>query len=173
MGEQEIAYHMVPIMVHIFVLFCSWALYLESGVLAAKKGGTSPTIPERVCAYVVNSSLRSNKVSQELYDRLYLYSRFSAGAYDSKCSRAPNGAAVMKYLNVASTHTQGVLFNDEKRKEIVLAFRGTNSIQDFQYDGMWNLVPMKLSNCPNCQVNKISIAQSGPKFPKLLLHVGS
>ena len=94
-------------------------------------------------------------VPQELYDRLYLYSRFSAGAYDAKCSKAPGGASVMKYLNVASTHTQGVLFKDDKRKEIVLAFRGTNSLQDFQYDGMWNLVPMKLSGCDKCQVGQI------------------
>src|ERR1700722_4939851 len=95
--------------------------------------------------------LCDDKVSQELYNRLYLYSRFSAGAYDAKCSRAPDGAAVMKYLKVASTHTQGVLFRHDKRSEIILAFRGTNSIQDFQYDGMWNLTPLRLTDCSDCK----------------------
>jgi hypothetical protein len=135
-------------MLYIFTFLCSWAVLLTQ-VLAAKKGGMY-----RPTKWITVFSLHVNTVSQELYDRLYLYSRFSAGAYDAKCNRAPNGAAVMKYLNVASTHTQGVLFRDDKRKEIILAFRGTNSIQDFQYDGMWNLVPMKFSNCDDCQVNQ-------------------
>jgi hypothetical protein len=58
----------------------------------------------------------------------------------------------MKFLNVAATHTQGVLFKDDKKKEIILAFRGTMSLQDFQYDGMWELVPFKLSGCDGCKV---------------------
>jgi hypothetical protein len=53
---------------------------------------------------------------------------------------------VMKYLNVPSSHMQGVLFRNDKKKEIILTFRGINSIQYFQYDYMWSLTLM------NCQI---------------------
>ncbi len=60
----------------------------------------------------------------------------------------------MKYVRVPSTHVQGVLFKDDKRREIILAFREFNALQDFQYDGMWSLIPFNSLACKGCQIHQ-------------------
>jgi hypothetical protein len=61
---------------------------------------------------------------------------------------------VLKYVKVPSTHVQGVLFKDDKRREIILAFRGSNAAQNFKYDGMWSLMPFNSSACKGCQIHQ-------------------
>lgn len=94
-------------------------------------------------------------VSDELFQSLVRYTKFSAASYAGGCPTPPNGATVANFFSVASTDTQGYLFRDDTAKELILAFRGTSDLQDFAVDLNQTLIPYEsvgISGCDGCQV---------------------
>ncbi|KAJ9299832.1 hypothetical protein DTO271G3_2716 [Paecilomyces variotii] len=94
-------------------------------------------------------------ITEDLYTRLVRYTRFSAAAYSSDCRVPPGGATVVSYINNNATDTQATLFRDDANQDLILAFRGTSSVQDFSSDFNQTLVPFSGGDgrCENCTVH--------------------
>lgn len=100
--------------------------------------------PNKLTFYIIQS------VTEDIYNRLVRYTRFSAAAYSSDCRVPPEGATVVSYINNNTTDTQATLFRDDAHQDLIIAFRGTSSVQDFVSDFNQTLVPF--SGCENCTV---------------------
>ncbi|CAG8136365.1 unnamed protein product [Penicillium olsonii] len=94
-------------------------------------------------------------VSKDVFDNISRYTAFSAAAYADTCE-SPPGSKVIQYFSDEATDTQGTLFEDEARQELIMAFRGTSSPKDLDTDLIFTLVPLTApgTKCPDCKVHK-------------------
>ncbi|KAF9461462.1 Alpha/Beta hydrolase protein [Collybia nuda] len=65
--------------------------------------------------------------------------RDASSAYSNECLY-PNGKRLIKMFSNTTSGTQGFIAADDKRKEIIVAFRGSESIRDAYTDIQTNLV---------------------------------
>ncbi|KAF7361129.1 Alpha/beta-hydrolase [Mycena sanguinolenta] len=85
-------------------------------------------------------------VSQEVYDDLVHYFKYASTAYaiilpgPPLIPVRPNGQKLCAKMFDLLTDTHGYVARDDKRKEIVVAFRGTVTPQNFITDGLGLLV---------------------------------
>ncbi|KAJ2898206.1 alpha/beta-hydrolase [Zalerion maritima] len=95
-------------------------------------------------------------IDEALYASFVRYTKFSAAAYADDCPTAPEGASVVKYVDVGGTDTQATLFRDDEAEELVLAFRGTSSLADFVTDFSQDLVAYASEgvDCAECMVHE-------------------
>ncbi|KAL5536172.1 hypothetical protein ACEPAF_4277 [Sanghuangporus sanghuang] len=77
-----------------------------------------------------NSALDRREVSQDISDLLTRFAQFSSVAYIPTCGN-PLGTTLVQTINNAATDTQGFITRDDTNKQIIVAFRGSLSIQDF------------------------------------------
>jgi predicted lipase len=80
-------------------------------------------------------------ISQDVYNNLVRYAQFSAAAYYYQPCPNPNGARNVYTINNAVTDQQGYIAVDDAKSEIILVFRGTNSLEDYVLDKDNALVP--------------------------------
>ena len=76
-----------------------------------------------------------------------------------------NGAFVAAFISNSTTDTQATIFGNDVQKEIVIAFPGTASAQDFATDANEALVPFTAIgvDCSACRVhNGTLVAWSVP-----------
>ncbi|KAF2191616.1 alpha/beta-hydrolase, partial [Zopfia rhizophila CBS 207.26] len=74
----------------------------------------------------------------------------------ASCPNPPGSAVVAKYFDESSTDTQAFLFRDDAEQELILAFRGTSTIQDFVSDFDQTLVPYTSTgvSCSGCTIHE-------------------
>lgn len=95
-------------------------------------------------------------VPSALYTTFVRYTKYAAASYASSCPKPPNNSTVVQYFSNTATDTQATLFRDDARNEIVIAFRGTSTLQDFTSDFAQTLVPITAVNtedCTGCRVH--------------------
>ncbi|KAF7191695.1 putative feruloyl esterase A, partial [Pseudocercospora fuligena] len=94
-------------------------------------------------------------VSQALYDELIYYGKYAPTYPKAPCQIPPKGTVVQGYAN-ADPATEMTLFRADGDKELVMAFPGTSSLQDFLTDVSATLVPYVSPgvNCSACQIHK-------------------
>lgn len=80
-------------------------------------------------------------ISEVLYNDLVLYAKYCAASYGSACPR-PMGNILVERFRDKVTGTDGMVVRDDRRKEIVVAFRGTSELTDTITDIMLLLVPV-------------------------------
>ncbi|KIJ41480.1 hypothetical protein M422DRAFT_255385 [Sphaerobolus stellatus SS14] len=67
--------------------------------------------------------------SQTVFNDLVFYFQYASSAYAPLCP-SPNGNTLVTQFSNIATDTQGFIARDDNRKEIVVALRGTSSVQD-------------------------------------------
>ncbi|GIZ42551.1 hypothetical protein CKM354_000581300 [Cercospora kikuchii] len=94
-------------------------------------------------------------VSQSLYDTLIFYGRYASTYTTAPCKNPPEGTVVQGFANADPT-TEMTLFRDDARKQLIMAFPGTASLQDFVTDVSAQQVPATIAgvNCPECKVHQ-------------------
>ncbi|KAJ7816841.1 alpha/beta-hydrolase, partial [Mycena olivaceomarginata] len=75
------------------------------------------------------------------FNDLVFYFQYASSAYVTTGCARPNGNTLVSTINNAATDTQGFIARDDTRKEIVVALRGSTSLQDFVTDAGIALVP--------------------------------
>ncbi|KAJ7616927.1 alpha/beta-hydrolase [Mycena polygramma] len=83
----------------------------------------------------------SPAISPELYDDLVLYTKYSSAAYRRKCLN-PLGNTLIKSFD--RNRTRGFIARDDGRQEIIVAFRGTFSLEEAIIDAKIYLLPVDL-----------------------------
>lgn len=81
-------------------------------------------------------------ISEVVYNDLAFYAKYCAVSYSSVCPR-PMGNILVKRVRDKVTGTDGMIVRDDKRKEIVVAFRGTSELTDAITDILFILVPLR------------------------------
>ncbi|KAF8575204.1 alpha/beta-hydrolase [Ramaria rubella] len=77
--------------------------------------------------------LETRSVSQAVLDNLVFYFQYASSAYSIVCLR-PNGNTLVLEFSDILTDTQGFVARDDDRQEIVVAMRGSSSLEDFLVD---------------------------------------
>lgn len=72
-------------------------------------------------------------VTTERYASLVRYAKFSSAAYASTCA-SPNKAVLVQDFSSTSTDTQGYVARDDSVGEIIVALRGSSSVEDIVTD---------------------------------------
>ncbi|KAJ7455870.1 alpha/beta-hydrolase, partial [Mycena latifolia] len=75
------------------------------------------------------------------YNDLVFYFQYASSAYSTTGCARPNGNTLVSTINDLLTDTQGFIARDDNRKEIVVALRGSTSVQDFITDAEIVLAP--------------------------------
>ncbi|KAL5494550.1 hypothetical protein ACEPAI_11 [Sanghuangporus weigelae] len=95
-----------------------------------------------------NSALDRREVSQDVFDQLTRFAQFSSLAYVPTCGN-PLGTTLVQTINNAATDTQGYITRDDANKQIIVAFRGSLSVQDFLIDAQVALTPFDSQGVTN------------------------
>ncbi|EGO25983.1 hypothetical protein SERLADRAFT_388749 [Serpula lacrymans var. lacrymans S7.9] len=82
-------------------------------------------------------------ISQSVYDDLVRYTKYSSGAYQILCPRPMGNTLVLQFTDVL-TSTQGFVVRDDKRKEIIVAFRGSQNISHVLLDSQILMSPLNI-----------------------------
>ncbi|KAG5636517.1 hypothetical protein H0H81_007743 [Sphagnurus paluster] len=83
---------------------------------------------------------QTDGVSQDVYDDFTRYTKYSSAVYQWICPNPLGNKLVQKF---SKTGTQGFVVRDDKRKEIIVAFRGTLEVIDVLVDLQIVLTPLK------------------------------
>lgn len=83
-----------------------------------------------------------NGIPQSTYNDLVRYTKYSSGAYHLVCLK-PLGNHLIQSFTDLITDTQGFIARDDTRKELVVAFRGSQQIANIFTDAAIMLVPFK------------------------------
>ncbi|KIM78843.1 hypothetical protein PILCRDRAFT_74960 [Piloderma croceum F 1598] len=81
-------------------------------------------------------------ISQSTYDELVRYTKYSSGAYHLVCLKPLGNHLVQSFTDII-TDTQGYIARDDTRKEIVVAFRGSQQIANVFTDAAIMLTPFQ------------------------------
>ncbi|TFK53449.1 alpha/beta-hydrolase [Heliocybe sulcata] len=106
----------------------SWLVPLSCAFLAVAHPLASPR------------GLEKRSISEALYDDLFFYFKYASSAYSIVCA-SPNGNVLVEEFSNAITDTQGYIARDDSRKEIIVALRGSTSVQDALTDSEDDLIP--------------------------------
>ncbi|KAJ7616865.1 alpha/beta-hydrolase [Mycena polygramma] len=87
-----------------------------------------------------NETGEPTPISPETYDELVHYFKYSSSAYAPVCMR-PNGNTLVLQFGNHLSDIQGFIARDDRRKELVVALRGSASITDALLDANILLVP--------------------------------
>ncbi|PAV23307.1 alpha beta-hydrolase [Pyrrhoderma noxium] len=81
-------------------------------------------------------------VTQSTLTELTRFAKFSSGVYQPICPR-PLGNTLVDTFNSDLTDTQGYIARDDKNQQIIVAFRGSQDLEDFFTDADVALVPFQ------------------------------
>ncbi|KAI6121842.1 Alpha/Beta hydrolase protein [Pisolithus sp. B1] len=81
-------------------------------------------------------------IDQETYNNLVLYAKYASAAYQPLCPRPMSNTLIGQFTSVVTT-THGFVARDDKRKEIVAAFRGSKEVISILLDGSVILTPLQ------------------------------
>jgi len=80
-------------------------------------------------------------VSADTYGELERFAKYASAAYQYLCPRPLGNTLVRSFSNVL-THAHGFVVRDDRRREIVVAFRGSHEFADMVTDGNLVLIPL-------------------------------
>lgn len=92
-------------------------------------------------------------ITTDIYMKLERYAHFSSSAYLPSCTTIEGTAIVRNSFSVADTDTQGIIALDIPKKEIIVAFRGSTTMQDYMQDATFIPTPYPSSSCLACFVH--------------------
>lgn len=95
-----------------------------------------PSEPEQL-----DDSLHDSSVSMHTYDELERFAKYSSAVYQFLCPRPLGNSLVQSFSNVL-THAHGFVVRDDRRREIVVAFRGSHELANMVTDGNLVLIPL-------------------------------
>lgn len=97
------------------------------------------------------------KVKPSLSNDFIHYGSYCASYPEAPCQAPPNETVVQGFANAHDTDTEMSLFRSDLHKELVMAFPGTSSLQDFLFDFSILLVPYTSAgiNCSSCSVHAV------------------
>jgi len=95
-----------------------------------------PPEPEQL-----GDNLHDSSVSMHTYDELERFAKYSSAVYQFLCPRPLGNSLVQSFSNVL-THTHGFVVRDDRRREIVVAFRGSHELANMVTDGNLVLIPL-------------------------------
>ena len=101
------------------------------------------------------------------------YTKYAAASYADACPIPPNGAVVIRYFTEPTTDTQATLFRNDAQKDIIIAFRGTSTPQDFGTDFAQTLVPINSVGTQSCTGCLVSISTVVGSVDGSLTTIGS
>ncbi|KAG5653045.1 hypothetical protein H0H81_002562 [Sphagnurus paluster] len=113
---------------HFFSFVCVWSVFLDLNALVTL---ASPLPVETRTA---------DGVSQDVFDDLVRYTKYSSAVYQWICPNPLGNKLIQKF---SKTGTQGFVVRDDKRKDFILAFRGTLEVIDVLVDLQIVLTPLK------------------------------
>ncbi|CAG8115686.1 unnamed protein product [Penicillium salamii] len=108
---------------------------------------------------LLSQGLAQSAVSKDVFENISRYTAFSAAAYADTCETPPAGSKVIQYFSDEATDTQGTLFEDEAKQELIMAFRGTSSPKDLDTDLIFTLVPLSApgTKCSDCKEAYVAV----------------
>ncbi|KAI6157943.1 Alpha/Beta hydrolase protein [Pisolithus tinctorius] len=109
----------------------------------------------------------STGIDQKTYHNLVLYTKYASAAYQPMCPRPMGNTLIGQFTSVVTT-TRGFVARDDKRKEIVVAFRGSKDVISILIDGSVILTPLQGTGLPPSHVQ--STPSKNPKRPHV--HTG-
>ncbi|KJZ74692.1 hypothetical protein HIM_05809 [Hirsutella minnesotensis 3608] len=101
-------------------------------------GDTTPASPDQIAQFV-------------------RYAKICTAVYQPNCKTPPEGIQVLESFKNAPTDTNGWIAKDPKSNEIIVAFRGSNTLKNFGTDLTFVPVEYKsigVEGCQGCQVHK-------------------
>lgn len=99
-------------------------------------------------------------IPQSTYADLTRFAKYSSAAYQVLCPRPLGNTRVKEFRNLA-TSTAGYIARDDQRREIVVAFRGSQQLKDFLVDGALVQVPYE---SPGVQLNTTDVVMTHAGF---------
>lgn len=73
-------------------------------------------------------------VDSSTWNNILQYTRFARACYAPSCAVPPNGSTILQYFSGGNTGARATLFQWDSGKQIVLAFKGTSTPDDFVAD---------------------------------------
>ncbi|KAI0058113.1 alpha/beta-hydrolase [Artomyces pyxidatus] len=107
---------------------------LASAVAAAARAAQQPLEPV-------------DGIAQDTYNELHRFAQYSSAVYQPLCPRPLGNALVESFSNIL-THVHGFVARDDARRELVVAFRGSQQLSDMVTDANLMLVPLALHGIP-------------------------
>ncbi|KAI0047903.1 alpha/beta-hydrolase [Auriscalpium vulgare] len=86
-------------------------------------------------------------ISQGTYDDLVRYAKYSSAVYQFICPH-PIGNTLVDTFSNHFTHAHGFVVRDDDRKELIVAFRGSQQLQDMVTDSNLVLAPLSSHGVP-------------------------
>lgn len=95
-------------------------------------------------------------VSQDTYNQLSKMAEIAMSTYADGACTNPDGYPIVYTFNNDSTDTYGWFLRDDADKELMLVFRGSETVLDFEEDGNYNQSAFTGEgvNCPGCMVHQ-------------------
>jgi len=88
-----------------------------------------------------DDNLHDSSVSMHTYDELERFAKYASAVYQFLCPRPLGNTLVRSFSNVI-THAHGFVARDDRRREIVVAFRGSHELAHMVTDGNLVLIPL-------------------------------
>lgn len=93
-------------------------------------------------------------ISQALLDRFIHFATIDMSTYLNGLCVSPGGLTKVDDITNDATDVHGYLLRDDSAQEIVAAFRGTESIQNYETDMNYTFAPFDtFPSCEGCQVH--------------------
>ncbi|RDA88767.1 hypothetical protein CP532_4026 [Ophiocordyceps camponoti-leonardi (nom. inval.)] len=93
-------------------------------------------------------------IPQDTFDRLKRYSVLCGITYQRNCPQPPEGITIKKKFN---DNANGIIFEDDEANELIVAFRGSSSIQDALTDADFfvqaDYASPGVSGCDDCKIH--------------------
>lgn len=86
-------------------------------------------------------NIHDSNVSMRTYDELERFAKYSSAVYQSICPR-PLGNSLVRSFSNYFTRAHGFVVRDDRRREIVVAFRGSHELGDMITDVNLVLIPL-------------------------------
>lgn len=92
-------------------------------------------------------------VSQDTYDELSKMAQIAMSTYADDLCPAPGGYSKVYRFNNATTDTYGWILRDDADKQLLLVFRGSETVDDFIEDSNYDQTAPDGIDCTGCMVH--------------------
>ncbi|KUJ19447.1 S133a Anfaea-ferulic acid complex [Mollisia scopiformis] len=100
------------------------------------------------------ASTQTQGISTALLDTFIHYASICMATYDGDLCLSPGGLTKVTDITNSETDVHGWILRDDAAQEIVVAFRGTESVQNYESDMNYTLADFDtMPSCTNCQVH--------------------
>ncbi|EIN12299.1 alpha/beta-hydrolase [Punctularia strigosozonata HHB-11173 SS5] len=90
--------------------------------------------------------LSKRAISQDVYDDLLWYWQYADSTAISNCAKPNGNVLITEFVSNPLIDSEGFIARDDNRKEIVISFRGSTTIQNYISDVELVLIPYDIAN---------------------------